>query len=236
VSRIALLYSGGLDSNVAAVKLLESFERVHLLTWDTGRGLVFVRWVHRSSARLQARFPGRFEHHVADIQPVFDAITTRRLHRLYARYRQRFVWCLGCKVSMHLASLAFCKAHDITDAADGSADDTPYYVEQMPVALTWLHAWYESHGVGFHTPLAGAGSREEKRAVLDELNIPRGRTLFGRNPGTQPLCLPGNLIYAPSTFLNLHPRFDEGRVRAFLDDQRGLFDELLASQIERLRG
>lgn len=236
MSQVALLYSGGLDSNVAAVKLLEDFERVRLLTWDTGRGLVMVRWVRRSSRKLEARFPGRVEHHVESIQPVMDAVTTRRLLRLYARYRQRFVWCLGCKVSMHLACLAFCKARDLTDAADGSADDTPYYVEQMPVALEWLHAWYEDHGVAFHTPVQGAGSREAKLALLDDLGIPRGRTLFGRNPGTQPLCLPGNAIYAPSTFLNIHPRFDDERVRAFLDDGRPLFERVLAQQMARLGG
>ncbi len=235
MSQVALLYSGGLDSNIAAVRLLQDFDQVQLLTWDTGRGLVFVRWVQRSSGRLMARYPGRIHHHQQSIQQVFDTITTRRLLELYRRYRQRFVWCLGCKVSMHLASLAWCLAHDLTDAADGSADDTPYYVEQMPVALEWLHAWYHDHGVRFHTPVTGAGDRDTKRAELDRLGIPRGRTLFGRNPGTQPLCLVGNAIYAPSTFLDIHPDFDPVRVRAFLDDQRALFDELLEQQVRRMR-
>jgi hypothetical protein len=233
--QVALLYSGGLDSNVAALMLLPRFERVHLLTWDTGRGLAFLSWARRSAAALQARHPGRIEPFFGEVSHLMDAVTTRRLPALALRYRQRFVWCLGCKVTMHLCCLAWCLARGLRDAADGSAPDTPWYVEQMPVALDWLHAWYADHGVCFHTPVHAAGDRAEKRALLEREGIRRGPTLFGRNPGTQPLCLVGNVLYAPSTFLRLHPAFDPDRVRAFLDEGRPWFEELLARRVARER-
>ncbi len=222
-----MMFSGGVDSTLAAVRLLETFDRVHLLTWDTGRGAYFHGWSRRSAARLSEAYPGRVLQVIDSCAPLFDAIIRGRLTRLLRTYRSRFVWCLSCKLAMHAATVRFCRHNGIGDAGDGAASDTPYYVEQMACSLDWFRDFYSDHGVHYHLPVRDLDSREEKLRMLDELDLPKGKTLFGRNPGTQPLCLVGNGVYALSTFAGIHPNFDPGAVIAFLDDHRELASRLV---------
>jgi len=128
---------------------------------------------------------------------------------------------------MHIATIRYCKENGIETAGDGSAPDTPYYVEQMPVTLAWLEELFSRHGIEFVTPVFSLGSREEKVRMLDQAGLRRGRSLFGRNPGTQPLCLPGNLIYCLSTFLSIHPNFDPEQVHRFLITNEDLFEQMI---------
>ncbi len=223
---VALMYSGGVDSTLCAGLLLERFERLHLLTWGGGPGIICRQWSRKAAADLLERYPGRVSHDIGSCRAEFDRLLLRRLGPLYRRHRSRFVWCLGCKVSMHIATLRHCLAHDIRDAADGSSLETPYYVEQMPVALAWFERFYDKHGVRFHTPAQAFPTREEKIRWLDDRGLRRGKTRFGRNPGTQPLCLAGNLIYFRSTFFKQHPAFNPYQVARFLEENEDLFDEL----------
>lgn len=215
-----MMFSGGVDSTLAALRLLDEFDRVHLLTWDTGHGTYFHGWSRRSAARLSEAHPGRILHVIDSCAPFFDAFVRGRLTRLVRTYRSRFVWCLSCKLAMHAATVRYCRENGIEDAGDGAASDTPYYVEQMGVSLDWFRRFYADHGVRYHLPVRDLDSREEKLRLLDQANLPRGRTLLGRNPGTQPLCAVGNGIYLLSTVAKIHPRFDPRTVVAFLDDHR----------------
>ncbi len=227
MSEAAFMFSGGLDSTAGAVRMLERFDRVHLMTWKVGAGFVFTRWSRKSASALSARFPGRVVHHIEDATEPFDRIVKTRLVEVAREYRSRFVWCLGCKMSMHIAMLRFCKEHGLDHAGDGSASDTEYYVEQMPVSLAWIEAFYHKHGVDFLTPAHGFRSRQDKLDLVSAEGLPRGRTLLGRNPGTQPFCLAGNALYFSSTVFNAHPSFDPQKVERFLADNEALFDALV---------
>jgi hypothetical protein len=230
MSEAALMFSGGVDSTVCVVRLLDEHERVHLLTWDTRGGILRPEWSRRSANVLRDRYGDRIQHHVGLCADEFRTLVTARLARVYVRHRSRFVWCLGCKMAMHIATLAHCLEHGLEVAADGSSMETPYYVEQMPVSIDWLRGFYADHGVTFVTPAHEFPTREEKIRLLDARGLARGRTLFGRNPGTQPLCVPGNLVYFASTFLDRHPRFDVGEVARYLAEDRPLFERLLAAR------
>jgi hypothetical protein len=94
----------------------------------------------------------------------------------------------------------------------------------MPVSLEWFRAFYARHGVTFHHPVHAFASRAEEIRLIDEAGLARGRTLLGRNPGTQPFCIAGNFVYAGSTALKIHPAFDPVRVRRFLDDHEPVLD------------
>ncbi len=230
MSEVALMFSGGVDSTVCVVRLLADHDRVHLVTWDTRGGILRPEWSRRSANVLRDRYGDRVTHHVGDCAGEFRTLVTSRLGRIYARHRSRFVWCLGCKMAMHVATLAWCLERDLGFAADGSSVETPYYVEQMPVSIAWIRGFYADHGVTFLTPAHEFPTREEKIRLLDDAGLARGRTLFGRNPGTQPLCVPGNLVYFASTFLDRHPSFDVGEVSRYLELDRPLFERLLADR------
>lgn len=213
---VALMYSGGVDSTAAAVKLLETFERVHLLTWHTGHGVVNRGGAAPGARVLMGRYPHRVLHAQGSTRELFDSLLHDLLVEQLRRWRSRFVWCLSCKLSMHAATLRYCLDHGLSHAADGSSPLTPYFVEQSAPALEWFRDFYARHGVTFHTPVATFVSREEELRLLDEQGLPRGRTLFGRNPGTQPFCWVGNLVYAGSTVFGRHPVWDQQRVIRFL--------------------
>ncbi len=224
MGEVAFLFSGGVDSTAGTLQLLETFERVHLLTFDIGHGVVFPEWSRRSASRLLERFPGRVTHQVEPARADMDRLVRGRLVALRRTYGSRFVWCLSCKAAMHAATIRWCRAHGLADAADGSSRDTPYYVEQMPVSLAWFRAFYEKHGIRFHHPVHAFASRAEEIRLIDGAGLARGRTLLGRNPGTQPFCVAGNFVYAGSTLLKAHPAFDPDRVRRFLEDHESVLD------------
>jgi len=227
VTEVAALYSGGVDSSVVAVKLLESFDRVHLLTWDTAAGIIGPSRSRYPASVLSTRYPDRILHVVDSCAEEFDRIIRSNLVRTYLRYRSRFVWCMGCKLAMHAATLRYCRRMRVHDAADGSSLETAYYVEQMPVSVDWLRDFYRNRGVTFHTPAHAFPTREAKIRFLDDADLPRGRTVLGRNPGTQPFCVPGNFIYLLSTAFDIHPRFDPDRVLEFLRSAEPVLDELI---------
>jgi len=226
LTQVAALFSGGVDSTVVAVRLLQRFDRVHLLTWDTGAGIIGPGRSRYPAGALAERYPGRVLHVVDSCAREFDRIIRSNLIRTYLRYRSRFVWCMGCKLAMHVATLRYCRREGIADAADGSSEETAYYVEQMPVSVQWLREFYERHGLTFHTPAHEFPTRDAKIRLLDEAGLPRGRTVLGRNPGTQPFCVPGNFIYLLSTAFDIHPRFDPVKVEDFLRSSESLLDAL----------
>ncbi len=68
----ALMFSGGVDSTVAAVKLLDDFDRVHLLTFSNGYGHYAFGRTRRRVRELDERYPGRFIHFEASIKSMFE--------------------------------------------------------------------------------------------------------------------------------------------------------------------
>ena len=227
MNEVAALFSGGVDSTVVVVKLLQRFDRIHLLTWDTAAGIVGPGRSRHPASVLSKRYPGQILHAVDSCEEEFNRIVRSDLARTYLRYRSRFVWCMGCKLAMHAATLRYCRRLGIHDVADGSSLETAYYVEQMPVSVDWLRDFYGDRGVTFHTPAHEFPTREAKIRFLDDVDLPRGRTVLGRNPGTQPFCVPGNLIYLLSTAFDIHPRFDPDRVLRFLQSSEPVLDDLV---------
>ena len=226
---VALLFSGGLDSAAAALLLAEDHEQVHLLTYDNGHGHVGIR-LSRGTARDLARSrQGVFVHHIADCGELFRELVTRDLAGNSRPYGSRFIWCLGCKLAMHSHTIAYCLRHGIDGASDGSSRETEYYVEQSPVGLQLIEGLYAEHGVGFVNPVHRVATREEEQRLLASRGVRRGLTNWGRNPGTQPLCIPGNALYLLSTVLDIHPSFPDDEVRRFFADKAPLCRDWIAA-------
>jgi hypothetical protein len=216
---VALMFSGGLDSAAAAILLAQTHREVHLLTFGNGHGHLMVGRAKGAGRDLARRFPGRVFHHLTSVAPLFRELVTADLPGTYARYRSRFVWCFGCKLAMHSATIAYCLAHGVGTASDGSSRETSYYVEQSPLGLQLIHSLYTEHGLDFSTPVHRISNREEARRLLEDHGIRQGFRFRDRNPGTQPICVPGNGIYFLSTFFSLHPEFPPDQVTRFFEDK-----------------
>ncbi len=176
----AFLFSGGVDSTAGAERMLESFDRVHLMTWKVGSGFVFTDWSRTSGDALIQRFPGRVVHHMGDPSQPFERIVRRRIVEL--------AW------------------------------STPATGRPPIPSTKWSRC---------PSPPPGSRPSAVKLELLRSTGLPRGRTLFGQNPGTQPLRLTGNLIYLRSTIFNSHPSFEPDQVSRFLHDHEEWFDSLV---------
>ncbi len=226
--RVALLFSGGLDSASAAILLAREFREIHLFTYDNGHGHLFVKRSRGTAADLARAFPGRFTHHIARCGDLFHRLVTEDVLGNYRRYGSRFVWCLGCKMAMHSETIATCLCQGIGWASDGSSSETAYYVEQSPVGLRLVRGLYGEFGIRLTTPVHRLATRGEERRLLDAHGVRTGITFRDRNPGTQPLCLPGNGLYLLSTLLSVHPDFPIDQVEAFFADKAPICREWIA--------
>ncbi|MBN2208896.1 MAG: hypothetical protein JW759_06345 [Candidatus Coatesbacteria bacterium] len=231
-----LMYSGGLDSSASAIIMLEQFDRLHLMTYSYGYGQLFLNWAKRgANGLIEVYGPHRFIHVISSVRDIFQRLFVRSAVRDYKAYKSRFIWCLACKLSMHTGNIIYCLEHDIQAASDGSSSETEYYVEQMPQSVVAIRGFYGLYGIDFITPVYDVGSREAKLRLLAEKGVKSiGIAVRDRNPGTQPLCVPGNLIHFASTFFGKHPDYDEEAVLRFIQEKtdiaKRLIDERLKSR------
>ncbi len=216
---VALMFSGGVDSTMAAALLAERFDRVHLLTYHNGHG---TAWMGRSAKRveeLRARYGAeRFTHTLDSTQSFMQEVVTRDLVDNYREYRSGFIWCMGCKLAMHARSAIYCLENGVRHMADGSSGSTQEMVEQMVVSLSLIRLFYASYGIDFTTPVYDI-PREDEQAELRSRGFRMGVQILGRNVGIQPQCYAGLTYYAPYLLFHKAPDHDEVNVARFIRDK-----------------
>lgn len=224
---ISLMFSGGVDSTVAALHLAERYDRIHLLTYANGPGQYGLSRARRRAEELQARFPGRVVYVQRSVRALFERLALRTIEEDYATYRSGFIWCLGCKLAMHVHSAGYARAHGISRHTDGSSAATDEMVEQMPVALAAVRRFYQDHDLDF-VPTDYHMARDDKRALLTRAGFRMGIPVRDRYLGIQPSCIPGELYYLPFVLLGRRPDHPEDRVAAYIEAKRPIMDALLA--------
>jgi sulfur relay (sulfurtransferase) DsrF/TusC family protein len=147
------MFSGGTDSTLAAARMLERFERVTLLTCDPGY-LFFLENTKVHVGALRERYGNARVEHV--VLPIRDAVRQVLFAEVSYDLR-RFSFsmaslvCLGCRLSMHAAALAFNLERGIPFIADGSVRIQDAIPEQMPSTLARNRRFYfERFGI-YHT-------------------------------------------------------------------------------------
>jgi len=216
-----IMYSGGLDSTATVLLLSDHFDRIHLLTYDNGYGQYLINKSKRHNESFDRILgKGKYFHKITSCRELFSKLVVGTLAKNFKTYKSKFIWCMGCKLAMHTHTIIYSLENSINTASDGSSPETDYYVEQMSLSLKRIRQFYGEYGISFSTPIHEIKTREEEKKLLEEKGIKKvGIKVFDRNPGTQPLCVPGNFIYFASTFLKIHPRYDEVVVEKFIDDK-----------------
>lgn len=184
-----VLYSGGSDSTLCAIRTGQRFERVLLLTF-TRRGLWGREQVAFQAGRLGRFFgdPGKF---------TLRFLGTDRLcrHVLYERYlhhlRRHGILAASmgglCKVSFHWRALVYCLDHGLRHVADGAVRVANVYPEQNEaILLARLRGLYRTFGIEYENPIYEEGDRVE--ALLHETRFHPTPVVKGTKHDVQMVC------------------------------------------------
>ena len=228
---IALMFSGGVDSTATAVMLAERYDKVHLVTYRNGYG----HWHHHRSGmrldELNQRLGNKFTYTLISTKGYFDKVIVDTVLADYRRYKSGFIWFMGCKLAMHMRSIAFCLEHGLTITTDGSNSDTAEMVEQSLLSLSLIRFFYEDHTVDFGTPVYEV-RRAESRELIKDLGIRMGVQVLDRHLCIQPTCVAGELYYLPYLLMNKPVNHDETAVSRFIEEKEVICRKVLGAYFE----
>jgi hypothetical protein len=228
----ALMFSGGIDSTTAAIRLTREFDRVHLLTWGNGYGHYRLGRTRARMAELKRLYGDRFQHGLGSVQGLFECLVVNDLEGNWRRWGSGFVWCLGCKLAMHAHSVVYCLERGIRTLADGSSQSTGEMVEQMLVSIYRIRDFYARYGIEYRTPVYTV-PRSEEIAFLRQEGFRMGLRVGDRFLGVQPKCRPGELYYLPFLLFNQPPKHDPEPITAYLDEKAELAHAWIAEECAR---
>jgi len=229
---ISLMFSGGIDSTYAAVKLAKQFDHVYLLTYCNGYGHYKIKRAKQRYFELKKRFPEKFSFEYSPIKDLFEDVLIKNLDKDSEKYSSGFIWCLGCKLTMHATTIIFNKNNHIKFAADGSSQDTNDMVEQTPFALSLIKDFYKRYNLEFEIPVYKI-TRDEKRKTLARLGFKLGIKLFDRHIGIQPKCIPGELYYSPLLIMGRPPFHQTREVYRFYKEKLPILKECINNKTKK---
>ncbi len=213
--KVSLMFSGGVDSTTAALKLAETYDEVHLLSFSNGYGHTRIERTRRRLDELRRHAGDRFFHTVESVQPLFEMILDDPRGD-FRRYGSGFIWCLSCKLAMHTRGILYNLERQIPHMADGSSQSTGEMVEQTLLAIYMVRELYERYGIRYRTPVYTIPRASEIES-LKERGFKMGMRILDRFLGIQPTCRPGELYYLPFLVLNQPPKHDEEKVARFIE-------------------
>jgi len=223
---IALMFSGGLDSTATAIMLAEKYARVHLITYRTGYGHFRHDRTRKRVDALNRAMGDRFVYTLMSTKSYFDQILVDSALADFKKYKSGFIWCMGCKVAMHMRSAIYCLENGLRYMSDGSNEGTNEMVEQMLVSLTLIRFFYERYGIDFGTPVYEM-TRDESRELLEKWGLEMGVRVMDRHLGVQPTCIAGELYYVPYLLFNKRVKHDEATVASFIDEKQRICDGIV---------
>lgn len=225
-NEISLMFSGGIDSTMAALTLSEQYEKVHLLTYCNGHGHFYMKNSKKRARELADKYPGKFIHSFISIEDIFEKIVLDTLLEDYEEFKSGFIWCMGCKITMHTRSIIYNLENNIKLMSDGSSMDTDEMVEQMPISVSLIMLFYEKYNIGFSVPVYKQ-TRQEKIKRLKELRFNMGIPLKDRFLGIQPRCVPGELYYLPYLLFNKALEHEKQKVAQFIKKKQEAADTVI---------
>lgn len=177
MTAVAHLFSGGVDSTLAASLLADRFAAVHLVTFTRPGFLCRDRAVARLE-RLRQRHPGvELSHRFLDVEPLFDELCGDWSDwKLYGPLA--VAPCGVCKLAMHWRLLLYCLENGLRHASDGAAHGAEEYAEQNPrVAMEAVAGLYARFGVTKLSPAycPGRDNEEElyRRGLVESPRVKR---------------------------------------------------------------
>jgi predicted subunit of tRNA(5-methylaminomethyl-2-thiouridylate) methyltransferase len=225
------MFSGGIDSTTAAIKLSEEYAKVHLLTYRNGFGHFFLGNSKKRADELTAKFGEKFVHNLIPIEELFKRMVLDSLVDDYKEFKSGFIWCLGCKMAMHTQSIIYNLEHGIKTMADGSSQDSDEMVEQMALSISLITLFYQKYGIRFYVPVYKQ-TRAEKIKKLTDLKFKMGIRIKDRFLGIQPRCIPGELYYLPYLLFNKALDHEKPLVTQYIKRKQEIADRYIEEHLK----
>ncbi len=151
---IAVLFSGGTDSLLAAALMAEKFARVHLITYQRF-GFFSIENSKLNVEKLKDKFgKDKFTHQIINIDKLSKYIFYERYFRNLIKYRFFLLSNCGlCKLAMHIRSILFCLDNKIENICDGANKNMDIFPAQMSSVVDEIKNMYRKFGIFYQTPV-----------------------------------------------------------------------------------
>lgn len=169
--KCAVLFSGGLDSSLSVCYMIEKGYDVDLLHYDQG-ALISHNLFEIRMAEIKRAYPkSDVSMHSINTSGLFRRLALVSIEQDILKHKHSLV-CLGCKLAMHVRTIAYCKENNILVVADGSAARQKRYSEQRQVTIDYITALYKEYGIEYVNPIYELDDSEIKYGLFD-----RGMTI-----------------------------------------------------------
>lgn len=153
---VALLFSGGSDSTLAAYLLCNQFKRVHLVTY-THSYQFGTEGSKVNAKKLEERFgKDKITHKIIDIDKLWSKIyySTYRLDlKKYGLYITA-CGCGACKLAMHTQTIVYNLENGIRFAADGAnQESSSFFPAQMKEVIETMNMFFNEYGITYENPV-----------------------------------------------------------------------------------
>ncbi len=200
---LAMMFSGGLDTTLAAARLLESgeAERLHLLTFCNG----FCVGVGNSAVHVEElrRLYGadRVVHEIIYVTEIFEELRSPVVD-LVRKWGSTLAIDLCCRLSFETAAIIYCMNNGVAALCDGTNIDQGRLFLEKPEYLRVAREYFAEHGVHYFSPVYGrSGGRKGRR---DEL---KRRGLSVGPPAFEKLNITSSLFHQPFCLFAIHTFF-----------------------------
>jgi len=237
-SKITILYSGGLDTTTLAYLLLKETDvQLHLLTFLHGYGQLFKNFTRLHVKQLKDKFgEHRIVHKYFSIKKIFKKICINDFVKDIYKYKNLFVWCLGCHLSMMTEVIIYNLENDIKKAMIGKwvFEDKP--VMCMDETIKEEKLIYKEYGIIFNTPLVNWKMDKRKgKIILKKAGIWPGIIFRESSLGVQPICIPGNIQHFKDTFFGIHPTYNPDMVKKYIKEKKTIIKNYISQELFNAR-
>ncbi|MDD5630336.1 MAG: hypothetical protein PHU21_14825, partial [Elusimicrobia bacterium] len=154
---VCMMFSGGVDTTLAAARLLEedASVRLHLLTFCNGF-CVKVGSSRTHVLELQEKYGAdRVVHRIVYVSEFFQRLR-RPLPGLIRKYGSTLVVDLCCRLSFETAAVIYCLNNGIREVCDGTNIDQGVLFLERPDYLRVVQSFFASQGIEFSSPVYAA--------------------------------------------------------------------------------
>ena len=206
---LGMMFSGGVDTTLAAIKMLEEnrCRRLHLLTFCNGYCVnVGSSRVHVDELR-KLFGEERVVHEIIYVTELFERLRSP-VTELIKEYGSTLVIDLCCRLSMESAAIIYALNQGITEICDGTNIDQGRLFLERPEYLRVSKEYFASFGIRYFSPVyARSGGRAGRMKELADRGISTGPKLFEK------LNITSSLFHQPFCLIGIHTFFFTSFVR-----------------------